>query len=323
MKHIIPSHLLLRLMCLIIAAGAGWIIVYGLQKLPEEDLGLTEKVIALVFIVGVCGFSAVYMLAWAFFYDRLETRQQRRQAETERAERRKSAKEKLAEAKKEQRSERNANYILGAVAVATAIYFLTKNEWLMTGLMAVVAVYLFYKAARNIEPDKIKRKREEATRMQDVERLLETAKDDGAVIIVENVDRLTAIEDAIETFGDEYLGRKNGRNTVRLWQLEREKYALTFPLGYQPEAPISLMWELDGSGLQPRGWFPSHRLKTQGGWTMLTVADSGATHAVTDNGCCYEDECDFRLRINPKLHLAYQPRPNIMNDRPKKLEDFT
>ena len=83
------------------------------------------------------------------------------------------------------------------------------------------------------------------------------------------------------------------------------------------------MWELDGQGLQPRGWFPSHRLRTQGGWTMLTVANSGATDAVTDNGCCYEDECDFRLRIYPKLHLAYQPRPNIMNDNPEKLEDFT
>ena len=204
---------------------------------------------------------------------------------------------KLAEAKKEQRSERNANYILGAVAIATAIYFLTKNEWLMTGLMAVVAVYLFYKAARNIEPAKIKQKREEASRRQEVENLMETAKDDGAVIIV-------------------------GRNTIRLWQLEREKYALTFPLGYQPEAPISLMWELDGWGLQPRGWFPSHRMKTQGGWTMLTVAESGATHAVTDNGCCYEDECNFHLRTSPKLHLTYQPRPNIMNDSPKKLEDF-
>ena len=56
---------------------------------------------------------------------------------------------------------------------------------------------------------------------------------------------------------------------------------------------------------------------------MLTVAESGATHAVTDNGCCYEDECNFHLRICSKLHLAYQPRPNIMNDSPKKLEDFT
>ena len=136
-------------------------------------------------------------------------------------------------------------------------------------------------------------------------------------------DNIRAIEEAIESFGDEYLGRKNGRNTIRLWQLERCKYALTFPLGYQLEAPISLMWELDGQGLQPRGWFPSHRLKTQGVWTMLTVANSGATDAVTDNGCCYEDECDFRLRIHPKLHLAYQPRPNIMNDNPEKLEDFT
>ena len=253
----------------------------------------------------------------------MENRERQRKADAERKERRKPAKEKLDEARKEQRAERNTNYILGAVAIATAVYFLIDNEWLMSGLMVVVAVYLFYKAARNIEPDKIKQKREEATRRQEVENLLETAKDDGAVIIVENVDNIRAIEDAIETFGDEYLGRKNGRNTIRLWQLEQNRYALTFPLGYQPEAPISLMWELDGSGLQPQGWFPSHRLRTQGGWTMLTVAKSGATNAVTDNGCCYEDECDFRLRIYPKLHLAYQPRPNITNDRPKKLEDFT
>ncbi len=136
-------------------------------------------------------------------------------------------------------------------------------------------------------------------------------------------DALLTVENLTKSFGDEYLGRKNGRNTIRLWQLEQNRYALTFPLGYQPEAPISLMWELDGQGLQPQGWFPSHRLRTQGGWTMLTVAKSGATNAVTDNGCCYEDECDFRLRIYPKLHLAYQPRPNITNDRPKKLEDFT
>ncbi|MBR4229831.1 MAG: hypothetical protein IKR83_03895 [Bacteroidales bacterium] len=289
--------------------------------MKTEDI--TSKIIAMVVCVGLFGFFALYLLAWAFFYDRMENRERQRKADAERKERRKPAKEKLAEARKEQRAERNTNYILGAVAIATAIYFLTKNEWLMVGLMAVVEVYLFYKAARNIEPDKIKQKRDEATRRQEVESLMENAKDDGAVIIVENVDSLTAIEDAIETFGDEYLGRKNGRNTIRLWQLERNRYALTFPLGYQPEAPISLMWELDGSGLQPRGWFPSHRLKTQGGWTMLTVAESGAARAVTDNGCCYEDECDFRLRIYPKLHLAYQPRPNIMNDSPKKLEDFT
>lgn len=323
MKHFIPSHLLLRLMCLIIAAGAGWIIVYGLQKLPEEDLGLTKKVIALVFIVGVCGFSAVCMLAWAFFYDRLETRQQRRQAETERAERRKPAKEKLAEAREEQRSERNANYILGAVVIAISIYFLFDKEWLVAGLMAAVAAYLLYNAIRNIEPAEIKQKREEATRRQEVETLMETAKDDGAVIIVDHVDSLTAIEEAIEAFGEEYLGRKNGRNTIRLWQLERNRYALTFPLGYQPEAPMALMDELDIMELHPTAWFPSRRLKTHGEWTMLRVGQDSLVNAVTDTGLCFSDEGDYRLSPDPQLHLAFQPRPNITNNNPKKLEDFT
>ena len=316
------SHIFLRLICLAFAAAAGWLVVWSFPLIMKTE-DITTKIIAMVVCVGLFGFFALYLLAWAFFYDRMENRERLRKADAERKERRKPAKEKLAEARKEQRAERNTNYILGAIASATAVYFLIDKEWLMSGLMAAVAVYLFYKAARNIEPDKIKQKREEAIRRQEVESLIATAKDDGAVIIVENVDSLTAIEDAIETFGDEYLGRKNGRNAIRLWQLEREKYALTFPLGYQPEAPFSLMWKLDGWGLQPRGWFPSQRLKTQGGWTMLTVAESGATHAVTDNGCCYEDECNFHLRICSKLHLAYQPRPNIMNDSPKKLEDFT
>ncbi len=316
------SHPFLRLFFLAFAAGAGWLVIWSFPLIMKTE-DITSKIIAMVVCVGLFGFFALYLLAWAFFYDRMENQERLRKADAERKERRKPAKEKLTEAKKEQRSERNANYILGAVAVATAIYFLLKKEWLVAALMVVVAVSLFYKAVRNIEPAKIKQKREEATRRQEVETLMETAKDDGAVVIVENVDSLTAIEDAIETFGEEYHCRKNGRNTVRLWQLEREKYALTFPLGYQPEAPFSLMWELDGWGLQPRGWFPSHRLKTQGGWTMLTVAESGATHAVTDNGCCYEDECNFHLRICPKLHLTFQPRPNIMNDSPKKLEDFT
>lgn len=315
------SHPFLRLLSLAFAAAAGWLVVWSFPLIMKME-DITSKIIALVVCVGLFGFFALYLLAWAFFYDRMENRERQRKADAERKERRKPAKEQLAEARKEQRSERNANYILGAVAVATAIYFLLKKEWLVAALMVVVAVSLFYKAVRNIEPAKIKQKREEASRRQEVESLMETAKDDGAVIIVDHVDSLTAIEDAIEAFGEEYHGRKNGRNAIRLWQLEREKYALTFPLGYQPEAPISLMWELDGSGLQPRGWFPSHRMKTQGGWTMLTVAESGATHAVTDNGCCYEDECNFHLRICPKLHLAYQPRPNIMNDSPKKLEDF-
>lgn len=316
------SHPFLRLLSLALAAAAGWLVVWSFPIIMNTE-DITSKIIAMVVCVGLFGFFAIYLLAWAFFYDRMENRERLRKADAERKERRKPAKEKLAEAKKEQRSERNANYILGAVAIATAIYFLIRKEWLVVALMAIVAVSLFYKAIRNIEPAKVKQKREEASRKLEVESLMENAKDDGAVIIVENVDSLTAIEDAIETFGDEYLGRKNGRNTIRLWQLEREKYALTFPLGYQPEAPFSLMWELDGWGLQPRGWFPSHRLKTQGGWTLLTVAESGATHAVTDNGCCYEDECNFHLRICSKLHLAYQPRPNIMNDSPKKLEDFT
>ena len=316
------SRIFLRLICLAIAVGSGWFSVWCYTNIMAEE-DTTSKIIALVIVEAIFVPLAIYLLVWAIFYDRMENRERQRKADAERKERRKPAKEKLAEARKEQRAERNTNYILGAVAIATAIYFLTKNEWLMAGLMAVVAVYLFYKAARNIEPDKIKQKREEATQRQKVESMMETAKDEGAVIIVENVDSVTAIEEAIESFGDEYLGRKNGRNTIRLWQLEQNRYALTFPLGYQPEAPISLMWELDGQGLQPRGWFPSHRLKTQGVWTMLTVAESGATNAVTDNGCCYEDECDFRLRIHPKLHLAYQPRPNIMNDNPEKLEDFT
>ncbi len=315
------SHPFLRLLSLAFAAAAGWLVVWSFPLIMKME-DITSKIIALVVCVGLFGCFALYLLAWAFFYDRMENRERQRKADAERKERRKPAKEKLAEARKEQRSERNANYILGAVAVATAIYFLLKKEWLVAALMVVVAVSLFYKAVRNIEPAKIKQKREEASRRQEVESLMETAKDDGAVIIVDHVDSLTAIEDAIEAFGEEYHGRKNGRNAIRLWQLEREKYALTFPLGYQPEAPFSLMWELDGSGLQPRGWFPSHRMKTQGGWTMLTVAESGATHAVTDNGCCYEDECNFHLRICPKLHLTYQPRPNIMNDSPKKLEDF-
>ena len=315
------SHPFLRLFSLAFAAAAGWLVIWSFPLIMKTE-DIISKIIALVVCVGLFGFFAIYLLAWAFFYDRMENRERQRKADAERKERRKPAKEKLTEAKKEQRSERNANYILGAVAVATAIYFLLKKEWLVAALMVVVAVSLFYKAVRNIEPAKIKQKREEASRRQEVENLMETAKDDGAVIIVDHVDSLTAIEDAIEAFGEEYHGRKNGRNAIRLWQLEREKYALTFPLGYQPEAPISLMWELDGSGLQPRGWFPSHRMKTQGGWTMLTVAESGATHAVTDNGCCYEDECNFHLRTSPKLHLTYQPRPNIMNDSPKKLEDF-
>ena len=316
------SHLFLRLICLAFAVGSGWYAIWCYPRIMADE-DPTSRIIGLVVLEGIFVTFAVYMLIWTFFYDRLENRQRKRKADAERKERRKPAKEKLAEARKEQRAERNTNYILGAIASATAVYFLIDKEWLMSGLMTAVAVILFYKAARNIEPDKIKQKREEATRRQEVESLMETAKDDGAVIIVENVDNIRAIEEAIESFGDEYLGRKNGRNTIRLWQLERCKYALTFPLGYQPEAPISLMWELDGQGLQPRGWFPSHRLKTQGVWTMLTVANSGATDAVTDNGCCYEDECDFRLRIHPKQHLAYQPRPNIMNDNPEKLEDFT
>ncbi len=315
------SHPFLRLLFLAFAAGAGWLVVWSFPLIMKME-DITSKIIAMVVCVGLFGCFALYLLAWTFFYDRMENRERQRKADAERKERRKPAKEQLAEARKEQRSERNTNYILGAVAVATAIYFLLKKEWLVAALMVVVAVSLFYKAVRNIEPAKIKQKREEASRRQEVENLMETAKDDGAVIIVDHVDSLTAIEDAIEAFGEEYHGRKNGRNAIRLWQLEREKYALTFPLGYQPEAPISLMWELDGWGLQPRGWFPSHRMKTQGGWTMLTVAESGATHAVTDNGCCYEDECNFHLRTSPKLHLTYQPRPNIMNDSPKKLEDF-
>ena len=315
------SHPFLRLLFLAFAAGAGWLVVWSFPLIMKME-DITSKIIAMVVCVGLFGCFALYLLAWTFFYDRMENRERQRKADAERKERRKPAKEQLAEARKEQRSERNTNYILGAVAVATAIYFLLKKEWLVAALMVVVAVSLFYKAVRNIEPAKIKQKREEASRRQEVENLMETAKDDGAVIIVDHVDSLTAIEDAIEAFGEEYHGRKNGRNAIRLWQLEREKYALTFPLGYQPEAPFSLMWELDGWGLQPRGWFPSHRMKTQGGWTMLTVAESGATHAVTDNGCCYEDECNFHLRTSPKLHLTYQPRPNIMNDSPKKLEDF-
>ena len=315
------SHIFLRLICLAIAVGSGWFAARSYQYIMAEE-DPTSRIIALVIVEGIFVSLTIYLLVWTFFYDRMENRERQRKADAERKERRKPAKEKLDEARKEQRAERNTNYILGAVASATAVYFLIDKEWLMSGLMAAVAVYLFYKAAHNIEPDKIKHKREEATRMQELESLLETAKDDGAVIIVENVDSVSAIEDAIETFGDEYLGRKNGRNTIRLWQLEQNRYALTFPLGYQPEAPMALMWELDGQGLQPRGWFPSHRLKTQGGWTMLTVAESGATRAVTDNGCCYEDECNFRLKIYPKLHLAYQPRPNITNDSPKKLEDF-
>ena len=315
------SHPFLRLLFLAFAAGAGWLVVWSFPLIMKME-DITSKIIAMVVCVGLFGCFALYLLAWTFFYDRMENRERQRKADAERKERRKPAKEQLAEARKEQRSERNTNYILGAVAVATAIYFLLKKEWLVAALMVVVAVSLFYKAVRNIEPAKIKQKREEASRRQEVENLMETAKDDGAVIIVDHVDSLTAIEDAIEAFGEEYHGRKNGRNAIRLWQLEREKYALTFPLGYQPEAPISLMWELDGWGLQPRGWFPSHRMKTQGGWTMLTVAESGATHAVTDNGCCYEDECNFHLRTSPKLHLTYQPRPNIMNDSPQKLEDF-
>ena len=315
------SHILRRLICLACAAWAGWFSVWCYTNIMAEE-DTTSKIIALVIVGAIFVPLAIYLLVWSLFYDRMENRERQRKANAERKERRKPAKDKLAEALKEQHVERATNYILGAIAIATAIYFLTKNKWLFSGLMAAVAVYLFYQAIRNIEPDKIKQKREEATRMQELESQLETAKDDGAVIIVENLDNIRAIEDAIETFGDEYLGRKNGRNTVRLWQLENEKYALTFPLGYQLEAPISLMWELDGQGLQPQGWFPSHKMKTQGGWTMLTVAGSGATNAVTDNGCCYEDECNFRLKIYPKLHLAYQPRPNIMNDSPKKLEDF-
>ena len=189
------SHPFLRLFFLAFAAGAGWLVIWSFPSIMKTE-DITSKIIALVVCVGLFGFFALYLLAWTFFYDRMENRERQRKADDERKERRKPAKEKLAEAKKEQRSERNANYILGAVAIATAIYFLTKNEWLMTGLMAVVAVYLFYKAARNIEPAKIKQKREEASRRQEVENLMETAKDDGAVIIVDHVDSLTAIEDA-------------------------------------------------------------------------------------------------------------------------------
>ena len=289
--------------------------------MKTEDI--TTKIIAMVVCVGLFGFFALYLLAWAFFYDRMENRERLRKADAERKERRKPAKEKLAEARKEQRAERNTNYILGAIASATAVYFLIDKEWLMSGLMAAVAVYLFYKAARNIEPDEIKQKREEATRRQEVESLIATAKDDGAVIIVDHVDSLTAIEDAIEAFGEEYHGRKNGRNSVRLWQVEKGTYALTFPLGYQPEVPMALMDELDIMELHPTAWFPSRRLKTHGEWTMLRVGQDSLVNAVTDTGHCYSDEGDYRLSPDPQLHLAFQPRPDIMNDSPKKLEDFT
>lgn len=316
------SHIFPRLICLAIAGGLAWFAAWCYPKIMAEE-DISSRIIAFVFMEGIFVSFAVYLLVWAFLYDRLENRQRKRKADAERKERRKSPKEKLKEARKEHRTERNTNYILAVATMAATIYLLIEKEWLEAGLTAATTIYLFFKAIRNIEPDNIKQKREEATRNQEIENLMKTTKDDGSVVIIENVESINDIEDAIASFGDEYLGRKNGRNTIRLWRLERKKYALTFPLGYQPEAPIALMWELDSHELQPRGWFPSHRLRTQGGWTMLTVAKSGAANAVTDNGCCYEDECDFHLRIYPKLHIAYQPRPNIMGDNPKKLEDFT
>ncbi|MBR6900031.1 MAG: hypothetical protein IKN29_07060, partial [Bacteroidales bacterium] len=165
------SHIFLRLICLAFAAAAGWFAVWSYTKIMAVG-DITYRIIALVIVEAIFVLLAIYLLVWSLFYDRMENRERQRKADAERKERRKPAKEKLAEARKEQRAERNTNYILGAIASATAVYFLIDKEWLMSGLMTAVAVYLFYKATRNIEPDKIKQKREEAIRRQEVESLM-------------------------------------------------------------------------------------------------------------------------------------------------------
>ena len=322
-KYIGLFRLLGRIFVLLLGfASLGFLVFCIHYILGSEDT--TQRILCIALCVFIFGGLGIYLLYYGINYDRMEAREYEATLEKERAERRKTAAQKLEEATRKQRTERLSYVAFTILATAGVVFFFIDKDTWMTIICGGTAAFCLYMAIRNPDTDEVKNLKEDARRKQQIDSLLDNRKDDGAVVILENVPSLKHIEEAIDSFGDEYLGRKNGRNTVTLWRLERDMYALTFPLGYQPDAPINLLWELSGCDLQPVGWFPSRHIKTCGQWTMLCIDEDNETVGVTDDGHHYAtrtDEGIFHLAPATDRHLPYRQRPNINNQT--KLEIFS
>ena len=325
-KYIGLFRLLGRIVVLLLGFASLGVLAFCIHYM----LGSEEETLQRILCIAVCTFIfgglGIYLIYYGINYDRMEAREQEATLEKERAERRKTAAQKLEEATRKQRTERLSYIVFTILATAGAVYFFTEKDIWMIVICGGFAAFSLYMVIRNPDTEEVKNLKEDARRKQQIDSLLDDRKDDGAIVILENIPRLKLIEEAIDSFGDEYLGRKNGRNTVIIWKVDRDNYALTFPLGYQPDAPANLFWEFYGYDMQPIGWFPSRHIKTCGQWTMLCLDEDGEIVGVTDDGHHFAtntEEGIFYLAPATDRHLPYRQRPNIRKDNLVKLEIFS
>ena len=158
-------------------------------------LGSEEETLQRILCIAVCVFIfgglGIYLIYYGMNYDRMEAREQEATLEKERAERRKTAAQKLEEATRKQRSERMSYIAITILAATGVVYFFTEKDIWMIVICGGIAAFCLYMAIRNPDTEEVKNLKEDARRKQQIDSLLDNRKDNSAVVILENIPSAT------------------------------------------------------------------------------------------------------------------------------------
>ncbi len=146
---------------------------------------------------------------------------------------------------------------------------------------------------------------------------------DGTIILAtESGD----IRELLDTYAFEY-SKNHIDNIAQLWQIEGDRYAITFPCGVARIPLMNLLFELYDECSEFRLWIPSYTTKrTTGVWTMATVNSDYFIVAASDDGRQWivpeEDEEQFLFKETDTHQIDFQPYPDIFLSTDRKRELF-
>lgn len=316
--------ILFRLFLIVAGGGLTYAAYHGIELIIKNGQFQWEEILTMG-ICGGCMCLGVCGVIIGIWYRKIMDKSYEQEAAKERKrkikERERSREERL---RRDRRGEIAGVLLAFGLAAVVLYFFYPKNEdeidsgQIAFGIGLVgYFIYLGYSPLKHLIATRKDWKTASADdfemkTLQKIERLKSWhLSDDILITATEDGDIRDALEDYVEYDVTNYV---NG--AAQLWQLEKKRYAITFPCGVNRLQLMQMMCELCNQCSDIRLWMPSRVTKrTTGQWTLAIFDDEGYLVAASDDGRQWrvadDDYYDLLFIPSNSYHLTFQPRPNI------------
>ncbi|MCR4964138.1 MAG: hypothetical protein K6A41_00615 [Bacteroidales bacterium] len=148
--------------------------------------------------------------------------------------------------------------------------------------------------------------------LRKIEKKMAEYEDDGTIIIAFQEGD---IRNALEVYVDDWM-TDEPEGTAQLWQIDYERFAITFPCGVSQPQLMEMMFILRSECDDIRLWLPSKVTKTTTGeWTMAIINEKGKLVAASDDGAQWimpsESDDELLFQRTDTDQVTFQSHPEI------------